>query len=238
MIRFAVCDDQREFVIEEAKIIEAYCLEHGISQETSAYTDSGMLDYDLLENRHFDILLLDIEMPGMNGMELAARIREKLPQALVMFITSHTRYAIKAFELSVFRYIPKTELAECLPAALSDALGLLAWQDRESYLIESPRKVQKVRICDIIYLYKKQKYVMIVTEDEEIAVRKSLNQVLAELNREEFLMIERGYIVNLYYVEKMEGSQVALKGGALLPVGGSFQREVKDRIIGFWRKRL
>ncbi|PNV59502.1 DNA-binding response regulator [Clostridium sp. chh4-2] len=238
MIRFAVCDDQQEFTDKERQIIDKYCRDNGIAAEIRDYTDSKMLLYDIQENTHFDMLLLDIEMPQMNGMELASMIREKLPQAMILFVTSHTKYAIKAFELSVFRYIPKAEMDQSLPLALFDGLNMISWQDRECYLIESPRKVQKINICDLVYIYKKQKYAILVTKEEEIPVRKSLNQVLSELNREEFLMIERGFIINLYYVMKMEGAEVVLRGGIRLPVGGSYQKEVRDKIAGFWRKRL
>ena len=223
MIRFAVCDDQQEFADKEKGIIDRYCRENGIAAEIQDYTDSKMLLYDIQEGAHFDLLLLDIEMPGLDGMELAGLIREKLSQAMMIFITSHTKYAIKAFELSVFRYIPKSEMEKSLPLALFDGLNLLSWQDRECYLIESPRKVQKINICDLIYIYKKQKYAILV---------------LGELKREEFLMIERGFIINLYYVVKMEGSQVLLREGIRLPVGGSYQKEVRDKIASFWRKRL
>lgn len=238
MIRFAVCDDQPQIASLEAEMVEGYCKENGIACEIKLYTDSKMLLYDVQENMFFDMLFLDIEMPELNGMELAAGIREKLSNALIIFVTSHTKYAVRAFELSVFRYIPKAEIKEYLPLALSDGLGLLSWQDRECYLIESARKVQKIRICDIVYIYKKQKYAMLVTKTEEIAVRKPLNQVMDELGREEFLMIERGYIVNLYYVMKLEGGQAVLRDGRTLPVGGSYQKEVRDRISEFWRKRL
>ncbi|MBT9779138.1 response regulator [Clostridium sp. MCC353] len=238
MIRFAVCDDQQEFADKERNIIEQYCRENGIGAEIRDYTDSGMLLYDIQEGIHFDMILLDIEMPRLDGMELAAMIREKLSQAMILFVTSHTKYAIKAFELSVFRYIPKSEMEKSLPLALFDGLNLISWQDRECYLIESPRKVQKVNISDLIYIYKKQKYAILVTKTEEIPVRKSLNQVLEELKREEFLMIERGFIINLYYVVKMEGSEVLLRDGIRLPVGGSYQKEVRDKIASFWRKRL
>lgn len=238
MIRFAVCDDQKEFTEKESCIIGQYCRDNGIAAEIKDYTDSRMLLYDIQENVHFDMILLDIEMPQLDGMELAALIREKLSQVMILFITSHTKYAIKAFELSVFRYIPKGEMDQSLPLALYDGLNLLSWKDRECYLIESPRKVQKVNVCDLIYIYKKQKYAILVTKEEEIPVRKSLNQVLSELRREEFLMIERGYIINLYYVMKIEGTEVLLRGGIRLPVGGSYQKEVRDKIAGFWRKRL
>lgn len=70
-------------------------------------------------------------------------------------------------------------------------------------MVETARRIEKVPVSDILYLYKEKKYSVLVLEAEEIQVRKSLGQVKMELDREEFLQIERGYIVNLFHVNKM-----------------------------------
>ena len=125
MIRIAVCDDEQCFVEQIYTILSVQAKEISSALHISTYMDSGQLLYDVEDGAHFDLLFLDIEMPGTDGMSLAGAIRRSLPLALIVFITSHTKYAVKAFELSVFRYIPKPELAACLPLALKDACRLL-----------------------------------------------------------------------------------------------------------------
>ena len=88
MIRIAVCDDEPAFAERVKTLIEEECRALSVSSETVLYTDSGMLAYDIGEKRYFDMLFLDIEMPGLSGMELADLIKDSLPQALVSFITS------------------------------------------------------------------------------------------------------------------------------------------------------
>ena len=124
MIRIAVCDDEQCFVEQIYTILSVQAKEISSALHISTYMDSGQLLYDVEDGAHFDLLFLDIEMPGTDGMSLAGAIRRSLPLALIVFITSHTKYAVKAFELSVFRYIPKPELAACLPLALKDACGI------------------------------------------------------------------------------------------------------------------
>ena len=111
MIRIAVCDDEQCFVEQIYTILSVQAKEISSALHISTYMDSGQLLYDVEDGAHFDLLFLDIEMPGTDGMSLAGAIRRSLPLALIVFITSHTKYAVKAFELSVFRYIPKPELA-------------------------------------------------------------------------------------------------------------------------------
>ena len=118
MIRIAVCDDEPCFTQQISHVIANHARDISPSPETVLYTNSGQLLYDVEEGAHFDLLLLDIEMPEKDGMSLAASLRRHLPLSLIIFITSHTQYAVKAYELSVFRYIPKSEMETCLPLAL------------------------------------------------------------------------------------------------------------------------
>ena len=242
MIRIAVCDDEQCFVEQIYTILSVQAKEISSALHISTYMDSGQLLYDVEDGAHFDLLFLDIEMPGTDGMSLAGAIRRSLPLALIVFITSHTKYAVKAYELSVFRYIPKSELETCLPLALSDACGLLTRNSHDTYVIESSRMMRKIAADDILYIYKDQKYAVIVLEHEKILHRKSLDQVLGELcapKREGgFLMVERGYIVNLFHVEKMEGSELFLDNGAVIPVSRRNQKEVRNAITSYWRKKL
>lgn len=242
MIRIAVCDDERRFVEQIHAILSSEAKELPCPIQVSAYTGSGDLLYDVEEGVHFDLLFLDIEMPETDGMSLAAAVRRRLPLSLIVFITSHTKYAVKAFELSVFRYIPKSELEACLPLALRDACRLLQKNTSATYVIESPRKVQKIAVDEILYIYKAQKYAVIVLGGEEISVRKSLEQVLKELGGLQkdggFLMVERGYIVNLFHVDRMEEQTLYLDDGTAIPVSRRNQNAVRSAVVSYWRARL
>lgn len=245
MIHIAVCDDEPCFAEQIGHIIANRSRDISTALETSLYTSSGQLLYDVEEGAHFDLLFLDIEMPEKDGMSLAASLRSRLPLALIVFITSHTQYAVKAFELSVFRYIPKSEMEVCLPLALSDACRILRRNSSDTYVIESPRRIRKVAVEDIIYVYKQQKYAVMVAHGEETPVRRSLAQVLEELhkigtgrNAGCFLMVERGYIVNLLHVDKLEDEQIYLDNGTILPVSRSRLKETRESISRYWREML
>lgn len=242
MIRIAICDDEQRFVERIWGILSSRAKELPCAIHLSTYTSSGELLYDVEEGMHVDLLLLDIEMPETDGMSLAAAVRSHLPRSLLVFITSHTKYAVKAFELSVFRYIPKSELEACLPLALWDACQLLQRHSSDTYVIESSRKVQKIAVDDILYIYKAQKYAVIVLSGEEISVRKSLEQVLGELcgsqKDSSFRMVERGYIVNLFHVDRVEEQRLYLDDGTVIPVSRRNQSAVRDAVVSYWRARL
>lgn len=242
MIRIAVCDDEACFVEQIQTILSSQARGLPSAIHISAYIGSGQLLYDVEEGAHFDLLFLDIEMPEKDGMTLAAALRQRLPMALIVFVTSHTQYAVKAYELSIFRYIPKSSLETALPLAVRDACALLSRTPADTYVVENARRVQKVPADDIQYIYKDGKYSVIVLEHEEIPVRKPLEQVLGELNAPGrdggFLMTERGYIVNLFHVDKMEENEIYLDNGVTVPVSRRNQKEVRESVISYWRARL
>ena len=108
MIQIAICDDERESVALHEKIVKTSLQKLGIGYEITTYTKSSNLLYDITDDHFFyDLLLLDIEMPGFTGMELPEKIKPFLPNVKIIFITSHLEYAIDAYELSIFRYVPK-----------------------------------------------------------------------------------------------------------------------------------
>lgn len=111
VIRIAICDDEERAVALHEKIVKNSLQAQGIGYKITTYTQSRSLLYDITDDRFFyDLILLDIEMPGISGMEIPQQIKGFLPNVRIIFVTSHTEYAIDAFELSIFRYVPKNNL--------------------------------------------------------------------------------------------------------------------------------
>ena len=99
MVRIAICDDEAEAVSRHAEIVRSALQRCGVGFELKTYTRSDNLLYDITDDHIFyDLLLLDIEMPGFQGMELCGRVKPFLPNVKVIFITSHIEYAIDAYE--------------------------------------------------------------------------------------------------------------------------------------------
>lgn len=248
MLQIAICDDET-LLLEEIRKITESCLQ---SQQTfsilSTYTDGKGLFYDIQDGKRFDLLLLDIEMPELSGMELAGRIHELLPDALMLFVTAHYKYAVDAYELHIFRYIPKNQLRERLPHALRDAVSLLEIQNTDSYIISSQNRLERIPYKEILYIEKDGKNALFhtVSTQKQPAdqagksrrVRKTLTEVFDELHSEEFHFIERGYIVNLRHVTGISHTDCILTDQTRLPVSQSRLPEFKKRLNSYWKDKI
>ena len=227
MVKIAICDDEEKSVALHERIVKECLQSVGIGCEITTYTQSRNLLYDITDDAFFyDLILLDIEMPGISGMEMPQKIKGYLPNVRIIFVTSHTEYAIDAFELSIFRYVPKNNLEIKLPAAVIDAA--------KEYTIQTANRMEKIPYKDIFYIQRDGKNASIVSSAGTSKVRKSLQQVFEELNAPEFIFIDRGYIVNIVQIMKISDSIAVLKNGEQLPISRSHLQEVKRQINQFW----
>ena len=235
MLHIAVCDDDMSAVQSHRLIAEDCLRQCGSVGEIVTYTNSDNLLYDITEDQFFfDLILLDIEMPGSSGMEIAEKIKPCLPNVKIIFITSHIEYAIDAFELAIFRYVPKEDTGKRLPAAIVDAVKLIALEDGKTYTIRTNSRLEKIPYKEIYYIERDGKNASITTAGGIARVRKSLQQVYAELDAEEFIYIDRGCIVNMIHIMQVKDGTVVLKNGVSLPVSRSHLREVKEQINTYW----
>lgn len=239
MIRIAICDDEPDSILRNKEILQACNGRMKCIADMITYTNGEMLLSDILEDDFFyDLILLDIEMPNISGMEIVQSIKPKLPNVRVIFITSHIKYAIDSFELSIFRYVPKDDLEKRLTYAVSDALKLIMLENHKNYLVVTANRMEKVSFQDILYIQRDGKNSAITTFHGVIKVRKSLQNVLEELDAEEFIFIERGCIVNLIQVTQIKNSMIYLKNQIELPISRSHLQGVKVALNSYWGKRI
>ena len=235
MIKVAICDDEEKAVALHEQIVRKCLQSEGIGYEITTYTQSRNLIYDITDDGFFyDLILLDIEMPGISGMEIPQQLKGFLPNVRIIFVTSHTEYAIDAFELSIFRYVPKNNLEVKLAAAVTDAAKLIELEAGQEYTIQTASRMEKIPYKDIFYIQRDGKNASIISSVGIAKVRKSLQQVFDELNTPEFIFVDRGCIVNIIQIMKISDGMVVLKNGEQLPISRSHLQEVKQKINQFW----
>ncbi|MCI9074947.1 MAG: response regulator transcription factor [Dorea sp.] len=236
MFKIAVIDDSKEMTEVVREIAKRQAEESGIESEImiKTYTDPEAFLDDLKEGRYFHIFILDVEMPEMTGVELADNIRELQKDGYIIFLTCHPEFAIQGFERDVFQYILKSDMEFRLPAVLEQVFEICVREHTEYYLIANRHRMEKIRCGDIIYVKKEGKNCILYTEGEEHYDRKTMDQVRRFLEPIGFICIDRGRIVNIEHILKIEKNEVYMDNDAVLEISRANIKKVKEQVTEYW----
>lgn len=234
MFYIAICDDFKKTADKLQTIVSKFLEKHNELAEIKVYTQSNLLMYDVKEGKHFDLILSDIEMPEIDGLELAKVVKKYLPEVYLIFITSHTKYAIDSFELSVFRYIPKDQ-PQKLNQGLKDVFNLLHLQEDQYYTISMPSRMEKIAYHRIVYIEKSNKNAILHLMDQtQTQVRKSIIKVYEELHSEDFIYIDRSTIVNMAHITAVRDRKIEMEDGSVLNPSYTRLDEIKQTLNQYW----
>lgn len=158
----------------------------------------------LLNEKYFDILISDIEMPNMSGIELAQKVSEISPKIYIIFQTAYDKYAIDAFKVGAVDYILKPFSLEDVDRAITRALNFLGLEERERVISRNGDEFYLLKFEDIVYIKAELSEVMIRTVDGYSYHSKQISQIEAILKPFNFFRIHRSYIINLDKIKEME----------------------------------
>lgn len=190
--------------------------------------------FELLKTEKVDLLLLDIEMPGMSGIELTRELRE--PRPLIIFTTSKKDYAAEAFDLNVVDYIVKPVTPGRFQLAMekaeeiynSSAEEMQASGD-EFIFIRDGNIVRRLEFTDINYAEAMGDYVKLHTPSRFYAVHATLKLVEERLPAAKFTRVHRSYIVAVSKIDSIQDGTLIINGKPV-PVADSYRAQVNKRL--------
>ena len=190
MVKIAICEDNAK----ESALLKTIVKTHfGECSAEEFETGESLLDY--LKENSPDIILLDIEMPGINGVEAARKIREVHPFASIIFITGHPQFALEAFEVYAFDYIVKPVDGERLINSLNKITGVMRREER--YIdIRSRGMIFRVREGDIYFIEKVYNKCCVYTRDHTYTAVRTLKSFERELDGRLFIKTHNAFLVN------------------------------------------
>ena len=212
MLQVGLCDDEPVLLDTLEEKVRRCFSENLIFAEIQAFTGGQNLLYEAEDGKRFDLLLLDIEMPGMDGLELASRLRQ----------------------------------------LLLDAAAAIQLQQSQSYIISNQNRLERIPLKNLLYIQHVEKNSLLVTdlpapentgksggaEHTEFKVRKTLQEIYEELNPDDFLFIDRGFIVNLSHVMSVKAGGCILRDGTRLPVSQARMPVLKEHLLSFWKQHI
>lgn len=190
--------------------------------------------YNLLQSQPVDLLLLDIEMPGMSGLDLTRNLVNRQP--LIIFITSNREYAADAFDLSVVDYIIKPVTTPRFLQAIDKAREVLESnreevkiKEDEFIFIRDSNIVRRLKLSDLIYAEAMGDYVKLYTPEKFYAIHTTLKAVEERLPASLFLRVHRSYLVAINKIDTMDGGALVINGKPL-PVADAYRAALNRRM--------
>ena len=230
-LKIAICDDEANQIEYLTDVVTTWAKKNRHAVEIKPYSAAKSLFFDYCEEKDFDILLLDIEMPGMSGVELAKAVRKENATVQIVFITGYYEYFSDGFDVSALHYLIKPADERKLMPVLDRAVSNLTYRQR-SVLLTSPEGDRKVSLADIEYVESENVHVAVHTVSGVYRSRISLAKFAEQLD-ETFIKVHRSYIVNLKYVKKITRTDITMVSGDLVPISRGMYDEVHAALIKF-----
>ncbi|MNK37394.1 Transcriptional regulatory protein YpdB [compost metagenome] len=236
--------------IRDANLIDMNCLivdDHEIARRTVSHLlqieqslkliavcENATEAYRNLAIHKIDLLLLDIEMPGISGIELVKGLGETRP--LIIFITAKKDYAAEAFDLNVVDFITKPVTPDRFLMAINKAKEiynvsnlLLDNRQDDFVFIRDAGLIRRLNLDEINYLEAKGDYVKIYQNEKTYAVRSSLKSIEEKLPGKTFIRVHRSFIVNIGRIDTMEGNTLVMHKN-FVPIADAYKTILNNRM--------
>lgn len=228
MVRFAVCDDEQDMTCRISDKLRIY---YPGKCEIKTYTDGKRLLSDCHRDR-FDALFLDIGMPGLDGIELAQKIRENDKYVKIVFVTNKEELAHMGYIYGAFRYVRKKNLEQELRET-AESLKEILEASVESLILKTPIGEVARLVKDVKYFEVYGHDVSAVYNEYEERVCGTMREYDTKLMHSGFIRIHKSYLVNYRYIDSIEKNDIKLTCGKKLPLSRNRVDEVKKKMHEF-----
>jgi DNA-binding LytR/AlgR family response regulator len=226
-----ICDD----CIEQAELLKGFlknCGEQGKFHIVHASEPEVFLE--MLKTNRPDLVFLDVDMDGMNGIELGEKIRALYENTVIIYITGYEKYAFAAFQLRAFHYLLKPVTLEQFRLVLSEALAHIqkecAGKTDRKITIQNKGELLTLSYRDICYFEKVGHKIKIHALPRDVTYYDNFNSLLAEIGGDAFVQCHQGYIANVDKIRAFRDKTLYLDGSVQLPVSRTFSEQVRHML--------
>ena len=227
-VRIAICDDEEIYRIELKTLLDKLLINDDYDIDTFA---DGRILIESFSSSPYDLVFLDIEMPSIDGITLAKKIRTASENVFIVFLTGHIEYALEGYEVNALRYLTKPvdinklrEVLKYVQEKRGNSRQLIIKEDGAEILIDTD---------DVVYMESMDQNVKIVTSKGEHVIRHNIGDFEEKLKNDGFFRIHRGYLISLSKVKKLVKNDVIMEGDISLPVSRSNQKALKEALYTF-----
>ncbi len=233
MIRIAICDDELQELSRITKLISRYYDQKKAAYRYDAFSSATEL-LETMKKCAYDILLLDVLMPGINGIQAAHEIRGYDQDIKIIFLTSSPEYAVESYAVDAYYYFmkPATE-AKLFP--ILDKIYLEALSSEEGLSIKSAAGIMRISFHKLEFLEVMNKKLFFHLSDGKVKeVPGALSSIEEKLlSRKEFIKVHRSYIVNMGYIEELRNGTILTSSGHNIPISRLITVQVRESYMKY-----
>lgn len=219
-LNIAICDDNKD----DIELLKNHIMQYNIETENNIITSSFSSSNEFINscNTHiYNVVLLDIEMPEINGMDLAKQLRTKSDDVFIIFTTSYPEYMHESFEVQPFQYLIKPINYKSICTLLENVIKKITRSTKNVVIVDTEGEKQFIPLDDILYISSikgKKIYIRYQLTTAELITKGTLVDIESFLNDKGFISPSRGYIVNLRHIRSINSEYILLKNGFKTPI--------------------
>ena len=238
-MRIAVCDDDALSRQQVLRFLDEYIVRNNGILTVSVFDRATALTEAVARFGNFDIYLLDILMPGMNGIQLGLQLRRSDSEGKILYLTSGPEFAYESYQVQAFDYLLKPVDKERLFASLDRALRAIGNRKEKSFIIKTRENSLRLTLDEILYAELVDRRVAYRTVSGQTAESISIRTNFAEsvqdlLNDGRFVLCGSGIAVNLYHITVIDNETLIFKNGTKLHIGKRAVRDLRSLWSDFW----
>lgn len=228
-LRIFICDDERRMLSMIAKKVSECLPESDIRVFSSG---SDLLQ--CLQTQVCDILLLDIDMPDITGLEIAGKLSLFEKRPLLLFVTSHDELVYDSFQYHPFAFLRKSSFDREMQAALEDCVRELQHRERH-FCFRWEGKQVFLLLSELFYFEAEGNYLKVFSKTGQYRFRSTITSVENTLAGCGFIRIHKGFLINQAAVRLFNAKEVELFDGTTLPIGKSYAKTAEEQFLRYLR---
>lgn len=233
MLNIAICDDEQISIDKIYSKVSQYCVSKNISYSVHTYTTSMDLVSSDLNN--INIIFLDVDMKGMNGIDAAKEIRKVNKEVIIIYVSGYIQYAPEGYQVKAFAYILKNNIDALFDSIMDEAINELQFNE-DVYTVKINNEEFDISIKDIVFIESFDKELVINCVNEKFTIKGQLNDIYAELKNKGFLQLHRSYIVNMMHILRIKNYIITLSNGREIKASQRRWREIVTEYLD-WKVR-
>lgn len=240
MINTAICDDDNNVVDFVRNCLSEYFISHSVKFDAYTFSSGESL---IKNDTTFDLIFLDIEMTGMDGIKTAQLLRFEDRKVKIVYITSHSECALQGYTAHPFDFLVKPINKERIIKVLDEFLSDYSHSSDEETVVEFKGEsgTMILKLKDIYAIeYTGNRRVTIFTKAEQFRARGGISEILKLINSDGFICPHKSFIINMEYIQKMNNFTLYTTNGLEIPIAQKklkvFQKEFSHFIKKYIRQ--